>query len=87
MVRGLHTQISPSFKKPSLWKMKERRFLNFGHISDRLTFMEHLISTERELSVLDLSISVSEDLMARGKVDELEEYIGESWVGRGEERA
>ena len=67
--------------------MEELQFLKFGYRSDRLTFTEHLISTERELSVLDLSISVVDDLMSRGKLDELEKYIDESWVGWGEERA
>ena len=73
----------------SSWKMEELQFLKFGYRSDRLTFMitEHLISTERELLVLDLSISVVEDLMSRGRLDELEKYIDESWVGWGEERA
>ena len=63
--------------------MEELQFLKFGYRSDRLTFTEHLISTERELSVLDLSISVVDDLMSRGKLDELEKYIDESWVGWG----
>jgi len=49
----------------SSWKME---FLKFGYRTDRLTFTEHLISTERELSVLDLTISV---VVSRGRVDEL----------------
>jgi hypothetical protein len=65
--------------------MEELQFLKFGYRSDRLT--EHLISKERELSVLDLSISVVDDLISRRKLDELEKYIDESWVGWGEERA
>jgi hypothetical protein len=71
----------------SSWKMEELQFLKFGYRSDRLTFTEHLINTERELAVLDLSISVVDDLMSRGKLDELEKYIDESLVGWGEERA
>ena len=39
--------------------------------------------TERELSVLDLSPKVVEDLMLSGKIDELETYIEESWAGWG----
>ena len=70
----------------SSWKMEELQFLKFGYRSDRLTFTEHLISTERELLVLDLSISVV-NVMSRGKLDDLEKYIDESWVGWGEERA
>jgi len=55
-------------------------FEEFGYRSDRLTFTEQ---SERELSVLDLSISVVGDLMSRGKLDELEKYIDESWIGWG----
>lgn len=71
----------------SSWKMEEFQFLKFDYRSDRLTFTEHLISMEGELSVLDLSISVAGDFMSRGKLDELEKYIDESWVSWGEERA
>ena len=67
--------------------MEEFQFLKFDYRSDCLTFTEHLISMERELSVLDLSISVADDFMSRGKLDELEKYIDKSWVSWGEERA
>ena len=61
----------------SSWKMEELQFIKFGYRSDRLTFTEHLISTERELSVLDLSISaIVDDWMSRGKLNELEKCIG-----------
>ena len=71
----------------SSWKMEELQVLKFSYRSDHLTFTDDLISTERELSVLDLSVSVVEDLMSRGKIDELEKYVDESWIGWGEERA
>ena len=71
----------------SSWKMEEFQFLKFDYRSDCLTFTEHLINMERELSVLDLSISIADDFMSRGKLDELEKYIDKSWVSWGEERA
>ena len=71
----------------SSWKMEELQVLKFSYRSDRLTVTDDLISTERELSVLNLSVSVIEDLMSRGKIDKLEKYVDESWIGWGEERA
>ena len=71
----------------SSWKMEELQVLKFSYRSDCLTFTDDLISMKRELSVLDLSVSVVEDLMSRGKIDELEKYVDESWIGWGEERA
>ncbi|EDQ99055.1 uncharacterized protein LACBIDRAFT_317685 [Laccaria bicolor S238N-H82] len=62
----------------SSWKIEELQVLKFGYRSDRLTFMADLISMERELSVLDLSVSVVEDLMSRRKLEELEKYVDES---------
>ena len=71
----------------SSWKMEEPQVLKFGYRSDHLTFMDDLISMERELSVLDLSVSVVEDLMSCGNIDELEKYVDESWIGWGGEQA
>lgn len=64
-------------------KMEELQILKFDYRSRRLNFMEGLVCTERELSVLDLSPKVVEELMLSGKIDELETYIEESWAGWG----
>ena len=53
----------------SPWKMEELQFFKFGYRFDRLTFPEHLVSTEGGSSVLDLSISVVDNLISRGKLD------------------
>ena len=65
--------------------MEERQILKFCYRNDRLNFTDGLICTEQELSVLDMSSEVMEDLLACGKLDDLHKYIEESWRGWGAE--
>ena len=51
--------------------MEILQILKFIYRNDRLTFTEDLISTEQELSVIDISADVVKDLLSRGKIDEL----------------
>jgi hypothetical protein len=69
----------------SSWKMEELQFLNSA--TDLTASSSQNTLDQHGKRTVDLSISVVDDLMSRGKLDELEKYIDESWVGWGEERA
>jgi len=66
--------------------MEELQMLKFGYRNDRMSFTDDLVCTERELSVLDMSRDVVEDLLAHRKLEELQQYIEESWKGWGAEK-
>ena len=70
----------------SSFKMEELQMLKFGYRNDRMSFTDDLVCTERELSVLDMSRDVVEDLLAHRKLEELQQYIEESWKGWGAEK-
>ena len=52
--------------------MEILQVLKFIYRSDRLNFTPDLVSTEQELSVIDVSVEVVKDLLSRGKVQDLD---------------
>ncbi|KAF8158577.1 hypothetical protein B0H34DRAFT_656023, partial [Crassisporium funariophilum] len=69
-----------------MFKMEELQILKFSYQKDCLNFTDHLICTEHELSVLDISTTEVRDLMARGDIETLNTYINKSWEGWEQER-
>ncbi|CAA7265592.1 unnamed protein product [Cyclocybe aegerita] len=63
--------------------MEQLQIMKFSYRNDRLNFTDHLLSSEEELSVLDMSVEVVESLLAGGKIEELNQYVNESWEGWG----
>ncbi|KAJ2918846.1 hypothetical protein MD484_g1605, partial [Candolleomyces efflorescens] len=63
--------------------MEMLQILKFIYRGDRLSFTEDLLSSEFELSILDIEPQVIDRLMAEGKIDELCELVDESWRGWG----
>jgi hypothetical protein len=61
--------------------MEVLQILKFIYRNDRLSFTDDLISTEQELSVIDVSADVVKDLLSRGKVDELVALVESSLDG------
>jgi hypothetical protein len=61
--------------------MEILQILKFIFRNDRLSFTEDLISTEQELSVIDISADVVKDLLSRGKVDDLVALVESSLDG------
>ena len=61
--------------------MEILQILKFIYRNDRLSFTEDLISTEQELSVIDVSADVVKDLLSRSKVDELVALVESSLDG------
>jgi hypothetical protein len=61
--------------------MEILQILKFIYRNDRLSFTEDFISTEQELSVIDVSADVVKDLLSRGKVDELVALVESSLDG------
>jgi hypothetical protein len=61
--------------------MEMLQILKFIYRNDRLNFTQDLISTEQELSVIDISADAVKDLLARGKVDDLIALIESSLDG------
>jgi hypothetical protein len=57
------------------------QILKFIFQNDRLSFTENLVCTEVELSVIDISVEVIEELLTTGKVDKLMELLDTSWEG------
>jgi len=70
----------------SSFKVEELQLLKFGYRGDRLSFTEGLLCSEREMTVLDLSVQLVEELLTDGKVEELKKYIEQSWEGWGAEK-
>jgi hypothetical protein len=63
--------------------MEMLQVLKFIYRGDRLSFTENLLSSEFELSILDIEPQVIDRLMAEGRIDELCELVDESWRGWG----
>lgn len=63
--------------------MEILQVLKFMFRNDRLTFTKGLLSTEEDLSVIDISAEVIEGLLSAGKVDELMDLLDSSWNGWG----
>lgn len=64
-------------------KMEQLQMMKFGYRSQRLSFTDDLICSERELSVLDVPADTMRDLLERNEIQELDRLIKESWDGWG----
>jgi hypothetical protein len=69
-----HSNLSPVM-------MEVLQILEFIYRNDRLSFTDDLISTEQELSVIDVSADVVKDLLSQGKVDKLVALVESSLDG------
>ncbi len=63
--------------------MEQLQILKYCFRNDRLSFTEDLLCTEEELSVIDLSLEKVDELISAGRIDELANYIRESYEGWG----
>jgi hypothetical protein len=63
--------------------MEILQILKYIFRNDRLNFTESLLCTEEELSVIDVSPSVLNELLATGNIDRLAELLDSSWGGWG----
>lgn len=61
--------------------MEILQILKFIYRGDRLNFTADLISTEQELSVIDVDAEVVQDLLSRGKVQDLVDLVESSFNG------
>jgi hypothetical protein len=66
--------------------MEKLQILKFCFQNDRLSFTDDLLCTDEELSVIDLDPEVVDELLESGRIEELQEYIEESWKGWGNEQ-
>ena len=57
------------------------QILKFIYWNDHLSFTDDLLSTEQELSVIDISAEVVKDLVSWGKVDQLVALVESSLDG------
>jgi hypothetical protein len=64
-------------------KMEQLQILKYWFRNDRLSFTEDLLCTEEELSVIDLSPEKVDELISTGRIEELADYIRESYEGWG----
>ncbi|KAF7330238.1 putative AC transposase [Mycena venus] len=55
------------------------QILKFIYRQDRLKFCDDLIATEAECSVIDVDPKIIEELLASGRIQELEELVNASW--------
>jgi hypothetical protein len=49
--------------------------------NERLSFTDGLVSTEKELSVVDILRAAVEELLSHGKIDNLLKLLESSWEG------
>lgn len=61
--------------------MEILQILKFIYRNDRLSFTDDLISTEQELSVIDIPTDLVKDLLSRGKIDDLVALVESSLDG------
>lgn len=57
----------------------EHMNLNYRYRKQRLNFTDNLVCDENELSVVDLPAEKMEELLAEGRISELQELIDASW--------
>ncbi|KAJ6463696.1 hypothetical protein C8R47DRAFT_992438, partial [Mycena vitilis] len=67
--------------------MEMLQILKFIYRKGRISFVDGLVATEEELSVIDVDPGVLEELLATGRVDEMVDLLNESWRGWGDSNA
>lgn len=67
--------------------MEMLQIMKFIYRSERLSFTDNLLSSEYELSILDIEPQVIDALMSEGKIDELVKLVDQAWTGWGRDEA
>ncbi|KAJ6459696.1 hypothetical protein C8R47DRAFT_994500, partial [Mycena vitilis] len=67
--------------------MEMLQILKFIYRKGRISFVDDLVATEEELSVIDVDPTVLEELLATGRISELVDLLNESWKGWGDSTA